>query len=361
VIDLELAAIRIRELLHNARLRSASDIHLGGGTRPALRIDGKLIVLDDDPLPEPAVQTFLETQLGTTALQRLSERGTADGACALPGVAPARIHAYRQLGGLRVVIRLLAQTVPQLAGLELPATIGTFAAAPLGLLLFTGPTGSGKTTALAALIDAINRTSERNIITIEDPIEYIHTPIRSAIAHCEVGRDVLTYAEALRGMLRADPDIILIGEMRDRETMAAALTAAETGHLVLATLHTNDAAQTIDRIVDAFAAEAQNQIRAQLAAVLLATVGLRLVPRRVGRGRRAAAEILVATDAVRTMIREGKTHQLRNAIVTGRSVGMQTLEHHLSELVARREIALDEARAVTSRPQDVRDAARGAA
>ena len=360
-MDLELGAIRISELLHNARVRSASDIHFGGGAKPALRIDGRLIVIDDEPIPESATQSFLETQLGAAALLRLTERGTGDGACTIPGVAPARIHAYRQLGGLRVVVRLLAQAVPQLAGLELPTAIGAFAAAPLGLLLFTGPTGSGKTTALAALVDTINRTSERNIITIEDPIEYIHTPIRSAIAQCEVGRDVVTYAEALRGMLRADPDVILVGEMRDRETMAAALTAAETGHLVLATLHTNDAAQTIDRIVDAFPPEAQNQIRAQIAAVLLAIVGLRLVPRRTGGGRRGAAEILIASDAVRTMIREGKTHQLRNAIVTGRGAGMQTLEHHLTELVTRREVALDEAQAVTSRPQDVRDAARGVA
>jgi twitching motility protein PilT len=360
-MDLELAAIRIDELLHNARVRSASDIHFGGGARPALRIDGRLIVLDDEPIPEPAIVAFLQMQLRAPALQRLTERGTTDGACSTPDVGPARIHAFRQLGGVRVVVRLLAQAVPQLGTLELPPAIGTFAAAPLGLVLFTGPTGSGKTTALAALIDTINRCSERNIITIEDPIEYIHTPIRSAIAHCEVGRDVANYAEALRGMLRADPDVILIGEMRDRETMAAALTAAETGHLVLATLHTNDAAQTIDRIVDAFPGETQNQIRAQLAAVLLATVGLRLVPRRIGAGRRGAAEILIATDGVRTMIREGKTHQLRNAIVTGRSVGMQTLEHDLSELVARREIALTDAQAVTSRPHDVREAARGAA
>jgi twitching motility protein PilT len=361
MMDSELAAIRISELLRNARVRSASDIHFGGGARPALRIDGRLIVADDEPIPEPAIAAFLETQLGASALRRLAESGTADGACANAQLGPARIHAYRQLGGVRVVVRLLAQAVPQLGQLDLPPAIGSLAGAPLGLLLFTGPTGSGKTTALAALIDTINRTSERNVITIEDPIEYIHTPIRSAIAHCEVGRDVVNYAEALRGMLRADPDVILIGEMRDRETMAAALTAAETGHLVLATLHTNDAAQTIDRIVDAFAGEAQNQIRAQLAAVLLAAVALRLVPRLSGSGRRSAAEILIATDAVRTLIREGKTHQLRNAIVTGRSAGMQTLEHHLCELVARREIALHAAQAVTSRPHDVREAARGAA
>jgi twitching motility protein PilT len=211
----------------------------------------------------------------------------------------------------------------------------------------------GKLLVLDGLVDTINRTRERTIITIEDPIEYVHTPLRSLIAHCEIGRDVSDFGTALRGTLRADPDVILVGEMRDRETVAAALTAAETGHLVLTTLHTNDASQTIDRIVDVFPTEAQQQIRAQLAGVLLATIALRLVPRAAGPGRRAAAEILVATDAVRAMIRDGKTHQLRNAIITGRSSGMQTLEAHLAELVARGEIALDAAQAVSSRPLEI--------
>jgi twitching motility protein PilT len=361
MISAELGAIRISELLHNARVRAASDVHFGGGERPALRIDGRLIVLEGEPISAPAVATFLEAHLTPAGLRRLAERGTADAACRTADIGPYRVHAYRQLGGVRVVIRLLADVVPRLSQLGLPAAIAAFAHAPLGLVLFTGPTGSGKTTALAGLIDEINRTSERNIITIEDPIEYVHTPIRSAIAHCEIGRDVVDYAEALRGLLRADPDVILVGEMRDRETMAAALTAAETGHLVFATLHTNDAAQTMDRIIDAFPSEGQNQIRAQLAAVLLAAVGLRLVPRLAGTGRRAASEILVATDGVRNMIREGKTHQLRNAIVTGRAAGMQTLEWHLSELVARREVALHAAQAVSSRPHDVCEPARGAA
>ncbi len=178
--------------------------------------------------------------------------------------------------------------------------------------------------------------------------------MRSLITHCEIGRDVCDYGEALRGVLRADPDVILIGELRDRATMAAALTAAETGHLVFATVHTNDAAQTVDRVVDAFPAEAHAQVRAQLAAVLAGIVALRLIPRRDGRGRRAAAEVLVGTDAVRALVREGKTHQLRNAIVTGRAVGMQTLETHLAELVARGEIALADAQAATARPSELR-------
>jgi twitching motility protein PilT len=360
-MNAELAAIRIAELLRNGRERSASDIHFGSAARPAMRIDGRLLILDSEPLPEPALLTFLHERLPAPALARLLERGTADAAGSDAEIGPHRIHAYRRLGGICVVVRLLAPSVPQLGQLGLPAVIATFAAAPLGLVLFTGPTGSGKTTALAGLVDLINRTSERNIITIEDPIEYIHAPIRSTVAHCQVGRDVADYAEALRGLMRADPDVLLIGEMRDRETMAAALTAAETGHLVLATLHTNDAAQTIDRIVDTFASEAHAQVRAQLAAVLVATVGLRLVPRTGGTGRRAAAEILVATDGVRNMIREGKTHQLRNAIVTGRKFGMQTLEANLSELIARREVGLEAARAVSGRPDEIGDSSRGAA
>jgi twitching motility protein PilT len=357
----ELAAIRIRELLCNARVRGASDVHIGGGEPSALRIDGRVSVVDGEPFPETATAAYLATFLPPSAREQLAATGTADAACRVPGVGPHRIHAYRTLGGVRVVVRLLALTIPELTHLGLPPVIASFAHAPHGLVLFTGPTGSGKTTALAALVDTINRTSERTIVTIEDPIEYVHAPIRSIVTHCEIGRDAADFGTALRGMLRADPDVMLVGELRDRETIAAALTAAETGHLVLATLHTNDTAQSIDRIVDAFSAEAQNQVRAQFAAVLSAIVGLRLVPRFSGTGRRAAAEVLIATDGVRNLIRESKTHQLRNAIVTGRSAGMQTLEAHLTELVARREIALDDARAVTNRRSDVLEPQRGAA
>ncbi|HEY4440120.1 MAG TPA: ATPase, T2SS/T4P/T4SS family, partial [Candidatus Elarobacter sp.] len=188
-----------------------------------------------------------------------------------------------------------------------------------------------------------------------DPIEYVHRSARSIVTHCQVGRDVCDFADALRGFMRADPDVIVVGEMRDRPTIEAAMTAAETGHLVFATLHTNDAAQTVDRIVDAFPPEAQLQVRSQLAAVLAGIVALRLIRRRAGAGRRAAAEVLVGTDAVRALIREGKTHQLRNAIVTGRAAGMQTLETHLSELVMRGEVAIGDARTVTNHAAEVRD------
>jgi twitching motility protein PilT len=352
---MSLEAIRIRDLVRTARSRGATDLHLGGADRPALRVGGKLIALDAPPLDESGVRAFLRDALSAEQLARLDDGGTADGAASRTAEGgPYRVHAYRHLGGVRVAIRLLAESVPSLERLGLPPVVATLAHRPAGLVLFTGPTGSGKTTALAALLDRVNRTGERNVVTVEDPVEYVHAPVRSLVTHCEIGRDVRDYAEALRGFLRADPDVIAIGEMRDRATIAAALTAAETGHLVFATLHTNDAAQTVDRVVDAFPAEAHAQVRSQLAAVLAAIVALRLIPRHDGDGRRAAAEVLVGTDAVRALIREGKTHQLRNTIVTGRAAGMQTLETHLSELVVRGEIALADARAATTRPGEVR-------
>ena len=359
---MNLGSIRILDLVQHARARGATDIHFGGRDRPSLRIDGRLIRLDAPPVEEPAARAFLETTLGPSQLVQLDTRGTGDGAAPLrTDGAPYRVHAYRFRDGIRVTIRLLAAHVPNIDALGLPAVVVSFATRPSGLVLITGPTGSGKTTALAALVDAINRSSERNVVTIEDPVEYVHAPLRSLVTHCEIGRDAPDYADAVRGVLRADPDVIMIGEMRDRATIAAALTAAETGHLVFATLHTNDAAQTIDRIVDAFPADAQAQVRSQLASVLAGVVALRLVPRRGAAGRCAAAEILVGTDAVRALIREGKTHQLRNTIVTGRSAGMQTLETHLSELVVRGAIALTDALAVTNRPDELRSLERTSA
>jgi twitching motility protein PilT len=347
--------VRIASLIRAARDRGASDLHFGGSDRPALRVDGRLVALETTPIDEAAARAFLSAMLSGVQLARLYADGNADGGAppAADG-APFRVHAYRHAGGLRVAIRLLAERVPSLEELELPAQIAGFAERPAGLALFTGPTGSGKTTALAALVDSINRSADRNIVTVEDPVEYVHAPLRSFVTQCEVGRDVASFAEALRGFMRADPDVIVVGEMRDRATMEAALTAAETGHLVFATLHTNDAAQSVDRIVDAFPPDAHVQVRVQLASVLAGIAALRLVPRREGRGRRAAAEVLIGTDAVRALIRDGKTHQLRNTIVTGRAVGMQTLESHLSQLVVRGEVSLTDAQAVTNRPADVR-------
>jgi len=348
----ELETVRIHDLLQNARARGASDVHFGGADCPAIRIDGRLVMIDDAPISEAALRVFCESTMTAQALSRLATRGTADGTFRSDGAAN-RVHAFRHMGGTRIVVRLLPMAVPTLEALGLPGILGTLASNQSGLLLFTGPTGSGKTTALAATLDRINRSSARTIVTVEDPVEYVHPPMRSIVTHCEIGRDVSDYAEAIRGFMRADPDVISIGEMRDIETMDAALTAAETGHLVVATLHTTDAPQTIDRIVDAFPGATQAQARTQLAAVLLAVVALRLVPRAAADGRVCATEVMVATDAVRALVREGKTHQLRNAIVTGRNAGMQTLESHLSDLVVRGLITAEAARAAANRPAEL--------
>jgi twitching motility protein PilT len=353
VAAMTLDRVRLDELIALARARSASDLHVGADAAPSLRIDGRVIALDVPPLAPEALRTFADDVLPPDARARLAERGSADLARRSGAAAPYRLHVYRTIAGLRLAFRYLRAGVPTLDALALPPIVSSFAARPNGLVLFTGPTGSGKTTALAALVDRMNRTSDRVIVTVEDPVEYVHAPLRSLVAHSEIGTDVADYAEALRGFMRADPDVILIGEMRDRPTMEAALTAAETGHLVLSTLHTNDAAQSIDRIVDGFPSEAHAHVRAQLAATLVAVVSLRLVPACNG-GRLAASEILIGTDAVRAIVRDGKTHQLRNTIATGRASGMQTLEAHLSDLVVRGAIDLDDARAAANRPDDIR-------
>jgi twitching motility protein PilT len=350
--------VRLTELIALARGRDATDLHAGAGDAATLRINGRVTMLDVPALGAAALESFLKSVLTPGLLQRWSETGAIDVARREGIGAPYRLHAYTTMSGARLAFRFLAAEIPTLDELQLPAIVGTFTTRTNGLIVFTGPTGSGKTTALAALIDRLNRTTERVVVTIEDPVEYVHEPMRSVIAHCEIGRNVEDYATALHGFMRADPDVILVGEMRDRATMEAVLSAAETGHLVLSTLHTIDAAQTVDRIIDAFASDAQSQIRTQLASTLLAIISLRLVPLRNGDGRVAATEILIGTDAVRAMIRDGKTHQLRNAISTGRAAGMRTLETSLSDLVVRGTISIDAARLAANRPNEVRDLQR---
>jgi twitching motility protein PilT len=352
--------IRIDDLLALARSRGASDLHLGGDAAPALRVDGRLVVLDVPPVEPAALDAFVREVVTPAAYDGIAQWGSADAVRRENVGAPYRLHAYRTFDGLRVAVRLLAENVPALEALGLPPAVAALAERRTGLVLFTGPTGSGKTTALAALVGRINRSAERVVVTVEDPVEYVHRPVRSIIAHAQVGVDVPGYAEALRGFMRADPDVILIGEMRDAATMAAALAAAETGHLVFSTLHTTDAAQSVDRIVDAFPSDAQPQVRMQLAAVLAAVVSLRLVAARAG-GRVAATEVLVGTDAVRAIVRDGKAHQLRNAMATGRDAGMHTLEAHLSDLAVRGVVDVAAARAVANRPAEVRGVGSGAA
>lgn len=348
-----LMSLRLSELFGLARSKNASDLHIAPGDAPVLRIDGALersgnplSVADCDAL---ALQLFDETQM-----LRLAHSGDLTISWRDPELGSFRIHAYRTMRGISYSVRLLALSIPPIESLRLPASVTDFAMHRHGLIIFAGPTGSGKSTALAALADSINRKERKHIITIEDPIEYEHVARRSVINQREIGRDASSFSNALQGALRSDPDVILLGEMRDAETMRAALTAAETGHLVFATLHTGNAPQTIDRIIDAFASDAQSQIRAQLAQTLLAVVCLRLIPRADGAGRLAAAEVMIASDAVRNLIREQKTHQIYNAISTARQLGMQTLEAHLSELVMRRQITLAAAHAACSRPGDLR-------
>ena len=351
---MNLDGVRLLELIALARGRSATDLHVGAGDAPSLRVHGQIVPLDVPPLADVALEAFLERMAPAAAKGRWAAGEAADFAQRSGDWAPYRLHAYRSMGRIRLAFRFHEEHLPELEALALPPIVATFAARRSGLVLFTGPTGSGKTTALAALIDRINRAAERMIVTVEDPVEYVHRPVRSAIAHCEIGVDVPSYAAAIHGFMRADPDVMLVGEMRDRSTIEAVLSAAETGHLVFSTLHTIDAAQTVDRIIDAVGSEAQHQVRTQLAATLLAVVSLRLIPLHDGTGCVAATEILIGTDAVRAMIRDGKTHQLRNAMITGRNAGMRTLETSLSDLVVRRSISLDRARSFANRPADVR-------
>ena len=343
--------MQLAELIAVARSRNASDIHVSAASNAVLRVDGVLepsAVVPSAGFCEYLASHFLdENQLGC-----LRATGDVTVSCRTEAFGSLRVHAYRTSWGSAFSIRILAARVPSLDSLRLPAVVREFTHRRHGLVLFAGPTGSGKTTALAALVDAMNADGSRHIVTIEDPIEYEHHPGNSIVSQREVGRDAASFSSAVRGALRCDPDVIVLGEMRDRETMQAALSAAETGHLVLATLHTTDAPQTVDRIVDTFAGAAQDQIRTQLAQTLAGVVCMRLV--HAFQGRRAAAEVLVATDAVRNLIRERKTHLLRNVIGTGRNAGMQTLEMHLSELVMRREVSLAAARLAAARPDDIR-------
>lgn len=350
-----LAPVRLAETLHLARTRGASDVHLIAGTPPVLRVDGSLETQQGPCVDDREIDSIAATVLSASAREQLESSGDVTTAYRALDLGTVRIHAYRTARGLAFAMRLLAISVPDLEALHLPPVVLTLIDRPAGLVLFTGPTGSGKSTALSALVAGINHAHSKHIITIEDPIEYEHVSERSVISQRQVGADVGSYAQAIYGALRCDPDVILIGEMRESSTIHAALTAAETGHLVLSTLHTGDAPQTVDRVIGAFTGEMQDHVRILLAQTLAAVVCTRLVPRACGQGRRSAVEVMIATDAVRNVIRDGKTHQLRNIIATSKDAGMQTLEAHLSDLLARREITLDAAKVATERADDLRN------
>lgn len=336
-----------RQLLELAAHKGASDIHLVTGESPLLRIDGRLTRTNLPALTEEGFREWLVTLLPADQLEAVERKGEIDAAASAGGLR-LRLNIYRRLGALAGAIRILPQRVPTLEELGLPADLRVLVEHRQGLVLVTGPTGSGKSTTLAACIEHLNRTQDLHIITIEDPVEYQHVNRRALINQREVGRDTESFASGLRAALRQDPDVILVGEMRDLTTIATALTAAETGHLVLSTLHTASAAQTVDRIIDVFPAHQQPQVRSQLAGVLVGIVAQRLLPRRAGSGRVAVLEILVATPAVRNLIREGKTFQLPSVIQSGRQAGMQSLEHNLARLYQAGQISYEQALAAST-------------
>ena len=313
--------------------RRASDLHLTAGAPPMVRIRGRLTPLEGQPVLSP-VQTreIIYSILTNGQRQKLETDWQLDFAYSIPGQARFRVNAYFQRGALGAAFRLIPYEIAPLASLGLPPSVASFAEKPRGLVLVTGPTGSGKSTTLASLIDVINEQREEHIITIEDPIEFLHHHKRCIVNQRELGTDATSFADALRAALRQDPDVILVGEMRDVETIGTAITAAETGHLVFATLHTQDTPQTIDRIVDVFPASQQNQVRAQLSVALQGIVTQTLLPTADGSGRCVAAEVLVPTPAVRNLIRESKSHQIYSVLQTGGAHGMQTMDASLAGL-----------------------------
>ncbi|MCL5676688.1 MAG: type IV pilus twitching motility protein PilT [Firmicutes bacterium] len=322
----------IFDLLREAVGRQASDLHLSAEMPPMLRLDGQLLAQGDEALTAATTRQMLASLLPDPAQQDHFERqGELDFAYGVSGLGRFRINAYKQRGSVALAIRLIPHEVPALEELRLPQVVADLVSRRHGLVLVTGPTGSGKSTTLAAMIDHVNRSRHCHIVTLEDPIEYLHKHKSSIVNQREVGIDTGSFAQALRAVLRQDPDVILVGEMRDLETISIAITAAETGHLVLGTLHAAGATEAVDRLVDVFPPHQQEQIRVQLAATLQGILAQQLLPRRQG-GRVAAVEVLVATPGVRNLIREGKTHQLPSLLQTGAKHGMRTMESALREL-----------------------------
>ena len=336
--------LRIEILLEDVVRKKASDLHLQVGLPPMQRVDGSLTPMQGfDPLTPENVESLVFAILDADQQQILLKDKEFDFSFAFGDLGRFRVNAFHERGNIAAALRLIPNQIATIADLGLPAVVGKFADYPRGLVLVTGPTGSGKSTTLAALVDKINTERAQHIITIEDPIEFTHKSKQSVVVQREVHYDTYSFSAALRSSLREDPDVVLIGEMRDLETISAAITIAETGHLVFATLHTNSASQSIDRMIDVFPPHQQPQVRAQLANILMAIASQRLVPT-IGGGRVAAAEILVANSAVRNIIREGKSHQLDAVIQTGADQGMQLMDKTLAGLVQTGSVTYDTAR-----------------
>ena len=348
-----MSTINVEEVLAVAKRAGASDVHITVGVPPKMRVNGKLLTMDYDKLmPADTLQVVMDI-MTEEQYKRFDERGEYDMSFSIMNVGRYRVNAYKQRGSAALALRLVDTVIPSPEKLGVPQSVIDLSTRKRGLILVTGPTGSGKSTTLAAIIDKINATRDSHIITLEDPIEYLHSHQLSIVNQREIGLDTRSYADALRAALREDPDVILVGEMRDFDTISVAITAAETGHLVLSTLHTIGAASTVDRVIDVFPPHQQQQIRVQLSNVLEAVISQQLIPTADGRGRVASFEVMHANHAVRNLIREGKSHQLVSVIQTNRKMGMITMDEALQQLYMERRITRDMAIQFATNPDDM--------
>jgi twitching motility protein PilT len=334
--------LHLNDLLSEMVELGASDLHLSAGLPPCIRVDGQIRAMEGYEALNPSeLRRMVYAILTQRQREKFEENLELDTSHPVAGVGRFRLNVFVQRDSVGAVLRAIPYKIVQLDKLGIPAVVGDLAHLPRGLVLVTGPTGSGKSTTLASVIDVVNTSHASHIMTVEDPIEFVHTHKRCVVNQREVGEDTKSFTNALKHVLRQDPDVILVGEMRDLETISTALTAAETGHLVFGTLHTQDAPQSIDRVIDVFPAHQQQQIRVQLASALQAVVTQQLLPRAGGRGRAVACEILIATPGIRNLIREGKTHQIYSAMQGGGKFGMQTMDQSLAQLVKANAITME--------------------
>lgn len=349
--------LMIEDLMEEVIERGGSDLHLSAGLPPYIRISGKLTPTEHEPMTPEACQRLIFSMLNNSQRKQLEQTWELDCSYGVKGLARFRVNVYKDRGTYAACLRALSSRIPDMSVLGLPNIVRELSEKPRGLVLVTGPTGSGKSTTLASMINNINKTRSEHILTVEDPIEFVYEPIKSLIHQRQVGEDTKSFANALRAALREDPDIILVGEMRDLETISLAISAAETGHLVFGTLHTSSAAQTVDRMVDVFSPAEQQQIRVQLSNSLVAVMSQTLIPKLNAKpgefGRVMAQEIMVVTPAIANLIREGKTAQIYGAIQTGGKLGMQTLERVLANLYSAGSISFEAAMSKTSRPDEL--------
>lgn len=347
----------IEDLMEEVIDRGGSDLHLSAGLPPYIRISGHLTATDHPPLSSESCQRLIFSMLNNTQRKNLEQNWELDCSYGIRGLARFRVNVYKDRGTYAACLRALSSKIPTLESLGLPDVVREMSEKPRGLVLVTGPTGSGKSTTLASMINNINLTRAEHILTIEDPIEFVYEPIKSLIHQRQLGEDTKSFSNALRAALREDPDVVLVGEMRDLETISLAISAAETGHLVFATLHTSSAAQTVDRVVDVFPPEQQQQVRVQLSNSLVAVLSQTLVPKKNPRpnefGRCLAQEVMIVTPAIANLIREGKTAQIYSAIQTGGRLGMQTLEKVLADLYKEGTISFEAAISKTSKAEEL--------